>query len=869
MPKEKRSKSTSRDKRQRLQNLNNKVSEFLALPDDTRKQLWTETDNQDLQYLIQELEIYQAKLEIQNGELVEMMERLNNEKVLYQTLFESSPLATFHTDHNGIIQRYNPAAEKLFDLGRFELLRKLSLYSIFDRSSGQQLQQAMSGIATASDSDSSSDNLLETQALKLNSNNSREVEVQISNSAAHQPPELIVIARDITWETKIRAREKTFYDLVNHFDGIVFICSAEGRVLTYNKSFLHFFQLTRETADDNIKSLLPKEVWQRIETFVKSPRMAQHDAEQYLQIRREGEGEIHYFHCNIFSVQKMHHERNCVGVLLSDSSSIVARENELKLALQVFNQGNQALMITDGSSIIRYVNAAFEKITGFQCAEVLGHTPKLLSSGRHQKRFYESFWAALNRDGKWEGEIWNKRKHGDDYPQWLNVTRYPPAPEPPSFYIATFMDISAQKQDERRIRHLAYYDSLTDALNRNALKETLNSIEQNSHSVTLFFVDLDDFKRINDVYGHEVGDTLLQQLVLRCKNIIRDSDKIFRIGGDEFLVMLENINKETEVRKATELRNIGRKPYSINSQEIHSSVSIGVVRYPDDGNTFSTLMKEADLALYKAKERGRDCFQFYVPDLMEDMVSRSSVETGIITALRENQFHLYFQAQYECLTGEMVAAEALLRTSCTGLRDKTIDKIISIAEASGKIKSITRFVLTEIITASKLFNRNNQVKTRFAFNLSAADLLDAAQFEYLITRLQQNLAVAKILEVEITERTLMEQPDLMRQRLKSLKELGVTIAIDDFGTGYSSLAYLGQFDIDILKIDKSFVKGIGVDKKLEAICHSVISLAKALNLKCLAEGVETEQQRQWLAAAHCDYIQGFLVSRPVPLEELM
>lgn len=542
---------------------------------------------------------------------------------------------------------------------------------------------------------------------------------------------------------------------------------------------------------------------------------------------------------------------------------------QLQIAARVFETANEGILVTDTNNQIVAANQALTDITGYQEKELVGKDPAVLSSGRHDTLFYRQMWLELEKTGRWQGELWNRRKNGEIYPEWLTISASQNNAGEVVNYVATVSDISERKNTEQRLRYLAEYDPLTELPNRRLLSErasqTLHACERDKkRQFALMFVDLDRFKNINDTLGHAVGDLVLQTIAKRLSKIVRESDTVSRIGGDEFVILINDHNAEAAAARlaAQALKDV-IKPIHTQHQELVITPSIGIAIYPDDGLDYDRLMQNADAALYHAKSEGRNNFQFYTEDMNTRVSEKLNLEHDLRKAIKEQQFELFYQPIYQLETDMICSCEALLRWQHPQRGLIAPDQFIPLAEETGLITTIGDWVINE--ACQQAINWQQQgyqpipVNVNVSSNQFSSDIVATVRKALKATGLD-----AKWLTIEITESTLMGNIDTATSALQQLKELGVNIALDDFGTGYSSLAYLKRFPLDKLKIDQAFISGLPKDKDDIAITSSIIDIARNLQLTTIAEGVESQSQFDYLATLGCQQIQGYLKAKPMP-----
>ncbi|MFA7293188.1 MAG: EAL domain-containing protein [Rhodocyclaceae bacterium] len=556
--------------------------------------------------------------------------------------------------------------------------------------------------------------------------------------------------------------------------------------------------------------------------------------------------------------------------IYTDISARKKSEERLLLAEKVFDNSPEAIMITDQNNRIVSINEAFTQITGFAPDEVIGEDPRLLASGRHDKGFYHEMWKLLQSTGHWSGEIWDRKKSGDLYPKWMTINAvHDQISGVLTHYVAMFADITERKRAEERIHFLAHHDALTELPNRFSLEARLEQalIDARRHNwrVGVLFIDLDRFKVINDTLGHHVGDRLLIEVGKRFSSVVRESDMVARLGGDEFVIVLPDMESaDAAAHVALKIISSLLSPIHIDSNDLHTSPSVGISIYPDDGLSVDTIMKNADTAMYHAKALGRNNYQFFAEEMNRIASERLSIEARLRLALPHNELLLHYQPQFSADGLRATGVEALLRWQPPGEELVPPDRFITIAEETGMIVPIGAWVLGEACRQLRRWLDTGLPPLRMAVNLSARQLRNSDLIETVRDALAETGIPPALLELEITESAVMDKPEEAIKVLQALKRMGVTLAIDDFGTGYSSLAYLKLFPIDHLKIDRSFVRDIERDADDAAIAMSTIALAHSLGMRVVAEGVETRAQLEMLQQNQCDEVQGFFFSRPLP-----
>ncbi|SMH53551.1 bifunctional diguanylate cyclase/phosphodiesterase [Azospirillum agricola] len=561
------------------------------------------------------------------------------------------------------------------------------------------------------------------------------------------------------------------------------------------------------------------------------------------------------------------------SAIARDISERKRAEWELRLSAKVFDNAAEGMFVTNERNLIVAVNDAFTRITGYSREEAVGRDPKFLKSDRHDARFFDDLWAQLRENGHWAGEVWNTRKNGEVFPEWLSIKVVHSEAGAVVNHIAAFTDITETRAQEERIRHLAQYDFLTDLPNRFLLRDRLEramlAASRHGTKVGLLFIDLDRFKTINDSLGHPVGDTLLRGVGARLLGTVRASDTVSRQGGDEFIILINDVDTPDDA--GTVARKVLRalsEPFLIDGHELLVTPSIGVAVYPDDGTTIDALMKNADMAMYAAKEAGRATYHVFTPELNRRASDRMWTENNLRRALANNELELFFQPQFAAAGRRLVGAEALVRWRQPDGSLIMPGQFIPVAEDTGLILPLGDWVLGEACRRAAQLRKHRELL--IAINLSAVQVRRPGLAERVAGWLSTYGVPAESLELEVTESVLMDDSDVVADTFARLRAMGVPLAIDDFGTGYSSLSYLKRFRVDKLKIDRSFVSELRFDDPDSgAIAEAIIGMARSLRMQTLAEGVETEEQFHCLAGLGCDQIQGYLLGRPMPFDEFV
>jgi len=561
---------------------------------------------------------------------------------------------------------------------------------------------------------------------------------------------------------------------------------------------------------------------------------------------------------------------------LKNAEQLRLDAEQLRIAATAF-ETNESLMITDSKGIILRVNYAFTEVTGYAPDEAIGQTPSLLKSGKHGDDFYSNMWKTVKQTGKWAGEIWDRRKNGEIYPAWLTISSVKGEEGKVSHYVGSHIDITERKAADEKIRRLAFHDPLTDLPNRqlllDRLRQSLVTYSRSNRKGALLFIDLDNFKSLNDTMGHAMGDLLLQQVAKRLVSCVREGDTVSRLGGDEFVVVLQDLS-EKELDAVEQAETIGAKilaslnqPYELDKGNFSHSGSIGVILFSGDHKEPEELLKRADIAMYQSKTAGRNTLRFFDPRMQEVINSRVALESELRKAIDSRQFQLYYQVQVDNLS-RPIGAEVLIRWMHPERGIIPPAQFIPLAEETGLIVSIGSWVLNTACEQISAWQKDNlTLDFTLAVNVSAKQFRQADFVSQVEATIQHHGIIPRLLKLELTESLLLEDISGTVATMRALKEIGVQFSLDDFGTGYSSLQYLKQLPLNQIKIDQSFVRDIAYDQNDAAIVQTILAMAETLGFDVIAEGVETEAQRDFLNLRGCHAYQGYLFGKPVPIEQ--
>jgi diguanylate cyclase (GGDEF)-like protein/PAS domain S-box-containing protein len=562
----------------------------------------------------------------------------------------------------------------------------------------------------------------------------------------------------------------------------------------------------------------------------------------------------------------------CLGIGAKLRERIEDRER-LRQAAAVFDCTREGVLVTDSKGLIVHVNRAFMEITGYQSEEVLGQQPSLFKSGHHPPAFYQAMFAALGSIGEWSGEIWNRRKSGEIYPQWQTIRVVRDDFGFVSHYVAVFSDISAIKNSEHELTHLAHHDPLTDLPNRllftDRVEQALTSAQLHKRGCALLMIDLDHFKMINDSLGHNIGDQLLKAVAARFKGLFVPGITLARLGGDEFAVLAENCPQLVQAAALAQRIIDGLKePFEIDGHQLFINASIGISLFPSDALSAEQLLRNADSALFKAKSAGRDGYALYTEELTAHAQQRVEIAFELRRALELQELRVYYQPVHDLKTSRLIGVEALVRWEHPQRGLISPAEFIPVAERTGLISEIDAWVMRQACQQMCQWQQAGVVLSFVAVNVSSRLFARRELYQQVAQVLHETGLDPAYLEIEVTESAVMDDPEVALEQMHRLRELGVRLAIDDFGTGYSSLLRLKRLPVQKLKIDQGFVAGLPWDEDDGAIVRVIIALANSMGMQVHAEGIEQMEQAAFLLEHQCDLGQGYWFGRPVPAEQL-
>jgi diguanylate cyclase (GGDEF)-like protein/PAS domain S-box-containing protein len=548
-------------------------------------------------------------------------------------------------------------------------------------------------------------------------------------------------------------------------------------------------------------------------------------------------------------------------------------EEKLRQAAEVFSSTIEGVMITDSEATILDVNPAFCAITGYSREQAIGHNPKFLRSGRHPDDFYDTMWHSLLTEGQWSGDIWNRRANGEVFPALMTISSVVDKEGSTTGYVFLFADITKSKQVEEQLAFLAHHDELTGLPNRLLLKDRLDqallNAERNQSKVAVVFIDLDHFKNVNDSLGHSVGDEFLKKVSERLQSNVRSNDTLARTSGDEFVLVITNSNRiQDTINVLNKIMNAFRDPFDLERHQILITCSIGVSIFPEDGSCSDELIKNADAAMYRAKQDGRNIYEFYTPEMTESALEHVYLESALLNALKHDQFTQYYQPQYMLSSGRLIGCETLIRWKHPDDGMISPARFVPIAEQNGTIRDIDCWMLQTACEQGMEWHKKGMPLQSISVNMTGSQIQRENFADTIHNVLTSTGFPKEMLEIEVTESFVMQRPDAGIRQLYKLYNSGVSIAIDDFGTGYSSLSYLKQLPVSKIKLDRSFINDITEDRDTLAIVRAISDLAKSLGKTILAEGVETQEQAKQLKELGCEQVQGYYFGRPITAEHM-
>lgn len=702
-------------------------------------------------------------------------------------------------------------------------------------------------------------------------------EVTLSRMTMKGRQVIYCVWRDITERKEIERKEfesqHLLTTIIDHAATLVYIHDVNNKLILCNQQF-------EKAVGQQRSAILGKERHRFL-----PPEIAQEHYQNDLLVLRSGNTtsfeetnlEADGLHTYLTVKNPLYSENGEAWAVVGISTDITARkrsENEGKLAATVFRHTADGIIITDSSATIVSVNQAFTSITGYHAQETIGRNPSMLQSGRHDKVFYEEMWRHIIEKGVWQGEIWNRRKNGEIFPEWQTITSVKNEAGEISNFVSVFSDITEVKHAQEKLERLAHFDALTDLPNRVLFKDrvtqALGHAKRNHKKLAIVLFDLDGFKTVNDSLGHPIGDRLLQLVAQRLSKYMRSEDTVSRLGGDEFAVLITELNTSGDaILAAQKILNASQQPYFVDEHTVMVTSSVGISIFPDDTEDGNELIRNADAAMYEAKSKGRNTYCFYQAEMTAKAQQRLSAERDLRRAIENREFEVWYQPQIDLSTQLFLGAEALVRW-----RDPTRGLIppldfIPLAEQNGMILAIGEQVLHQVCADFSEWRSLQLNAKRLAINVAGPQFYRSDIVATIKRYMDQYQIPHGALEIEITETFMMENPQEIKEILSKIQQLGVTTAIDDFGTGFSSLAYLRELPIDTLKIDRTFIRDIPSSSKDIAIVRAILALGNSMGFNVVAEGIETQEQRDFLQAEDCREGQGYYFAKPMPKVEFM
>ena len=826
-----------------------------------------------------ELQLKQAKIEelMLRSALTESERRLRNlevrtgnEKALLRTLIDNIPDLIFLKNTEGVYLGCNKACEAFFGLDESQMIGK-SDFDLLNPRAAEAFRKRDKEVMASGQSQVAEEWVVYPDGR-------RECLDTLKTPYLNEQNELlgiIGISRNITnrkqADRELRESEEKLRTLFNMSPLGIARNTLDGRFIEANDALLSMVGYTlSELKELSYWDLTPEDYAfqeaRQLQALEKNGRYGPYEKEY---LHRDGRR----IPVRLNGVLIASGDSRYIWSIIEDISERKRAEEDMQLASMVYMNSSEAMLVTDADGGIITINPAFTELTGYSLEDVVGRTPRILNSGIHDKAFYDAMWEKLDSLGFWQGEIWNKRKNGETYAEWLTINSI--YKDDGSCYrrVALFSDITEKKKAEELIWMQANFDPLTGLPNRRMFNDRLNQEIKKAHrgdqSLALMFIDLDRFKEINDVLGHDMGDHLLKEAAKRLTACVRETDTVARLGGDEFTIIVAALEDVASVERiAEDILHALASPFQLEGETHYISASIGITFYPDDATGIDELRKNADQAMYAAKHQGRNRFSYYTPGMRDLAQRRVRLSNDLRIALDEKQFRIYYQPIVDLAKGHICKAEALIRWQHPQRGLINPGEFVGIAEETGQIVEIGDWVFRESALQIKHWRQHYCADFQVSVNKSPVQFQnDESYYRDWIEHLRELGLPGSSIVIEITESLLLNNKQVVNDKLLTFRDTGIQVAIDDFGTGYSSLAYLKLYDIDYLKIDRSFVSNLRSDSSDLVVCEAIIAMAHKLGMQVVAEGVETIEQKELLIAAGCDYGQGYLFSKPLPARE--
>ena len=782
--------------------------------------------------------------------------------------YDAIPHAVIVVDQKGIISQVNHAASKLAGKPVEKLIHN-SVHDLFHLTSGTECELCQSISEGRTFSNLTTEFMREDKWFLVS---------QTLIKTGEMAGGVVQMYTDITdrrvAEQRLAKNEAQLRTLINALPDLIWLKDVEGVYQGCNQKFERLYG----TKEENIIGRTDYDFVDREQAdfFREKDKKAMAAGkpmmnEEELIFAGDGHREI----METIKTPMLDSSGNVIGVLGvgRDITQRKQADEKIRLLSATVDQSPVSIIITDAKANIEYVNPAFEQVTGYRLDEVMGKNPRLLKSGNTPKGLYKDLWHAITQGKTWGCEIQNRKKNGEIFWERAHFASVKNSEGIITHYLAVKEDITERKRQQEKILHQAHYDALTDLPNRflslDRLSQLISEAVRNKDLVAVLFIDLDDFKKINDSLGHETGDKLLVEAASRLNSLLRSGDTVGRLGGDEFIILLGGLADASDAQPIAEnLLAEFREPFDIDGRELMITASVGISVFPGDGGDSSELLCNADSAMYHSKDLGRNTYSYFTDAMNQNVLHRLSLEEQIHGALERKEFAVYYQSKVDMHTGKIMGAEALLRWNNPALGNVSPVEFIPIAEQTGLIIPIGQFVLTEALQKAVEWQQKFNAEFRIAVNVSPRQFRDPDLVPFIERTINETGIQGQYLELEITEGVLMSGHGYIDEALAEINNLQISIAMDDFGTGYSSLSYLRSYPFDVLKIDRSFVNDITIDPADRELTNAAIAMAHGLNLKVVAEGVETEQQLALLKELNCDYAQGYLFSKPITAKEM-
>ena len=817
----------------------------------------------------QELALYRAELEVQNEQLISAQAVSQAQASRYAGLFQLLPMPALVVARNGLVQESNERAAAYFGFRGVQALQRHSVFRLLavrddtrliegfqTAGLGQPVMLADVGVRSALVGDAVCD-----------------VHLVVLPQTYQLDDHCVLLFVDKTDKRASERERLVFQSVLDNAGALIYAFDRDGRCILANHALLQTVQQPMERVLGQRRETWLNEADAKSHAHNDHTVFASESSMTYEETLRGPDGRKRHFISQKFPLRDPGGQVFAVAGITTDMTKTRETELRLQLAMEVFHQGSEGILITDQHNRITSVNRAFEMITGYAEAELLGKTPAVLKSGRQPPEFYAQLWRQLLANGHWEGELWNRRKDGVVYPQRVSISRIAGEDDESVSHVAVFTDVSQHKLAQEEIERLAFYDILTGVPNRYLLRDrveqAIRAANRSEQRFALIFMDIDHFKEINDLHGHDVGDVVLVELALRLQTALRAQDTVSRQGGDEFVLLLSDLDQAGVQQCVTKVFAALAPPLAVGDAKLRFTASLGVAMFPEDGRAYKELMKNADTAMYQAKAAGRNGVAFFSAAMAAKVERRGAIEAGLRAAVERGELSVVYQPKVDLASGRPAGVEALLRWHSAQLGPVSPDEFIPIAEESGLIVTMGNWVLAQSLAQMVAWQQQGLGRIVVSVNVSSAQFW-RQDFPQVVVDLLRDTGVPPAdLELELTERLALRNPDQGVAIMHRLKAVGVALSMDDFGTGYSSLSYLSRLPVDVLKVDQSFVRDLGRDPSDEIIVRAIVQLARTLGLRTVAEGVETTAQVDFLTACGCHMGQGYLFSRPMPPDDVV